>query len=148
MFPWSFHALLLSFTGPVKPCCFFCSQVNIYLGVFQLSKTAFILASFVSNILFISADTECLILVQRLFPPDLFRPSDFYGIDRFEYRIFCPFSTKRIRGRFPATNQGRKSTPASHLVNARSLQGGGGVCCWRALATINSQENRRQPIWG
>ena len=94
MFPWSFHALLLSFTALLSHAVFFFSQVNIYLDVFQLSKTVFILTRFCSNILFISADKECLILVQRLFPHDVFRPRDFYGFDRFEYRIFCPFSSE------------------------------------------------------
>ena len=75
---------------PVKPCCFN-SQVNIYLDDFQLSKTVFILARFCPNKLFKSADKGCLILVPR---SDLFRPRDFYGFDRFENRIFCPFSPK------------------------------------------------------
>ena len=67
---------------PVKPCCFN-SQVNIYLDVFQLSKTVFILARFCPK----SADKECLILVPR---SDLFRPRDFYGFDRFEISHFQP----------------------------------------------------------
>ena len=92
MFPWSFHALLLSFTTLLSHAVFFFfSQVNIYLYVFQLSKTVFILVRFCSNILFISADKECLILVQRLFPHDVFRPRDFYGFDRFEISHFLPF---------------------------------------------------------
>ena len=74
----------------VKPCCFN-SLVNIFLDDFQSSKTVFILARFCSNILFISTDKECLILVQRLFPHDLFRPRDFYGFDRFEISHFLPF---------------------------------------------------------
>ena len=98
---------------PVKPCCFNSvlglpkilaivegseqifprirslgapvnSQVNIYLDVFQLSKTVFILARFCPK----SADKECLILVPR---SDLFRPRDFYGFDRFEISHFLPF---------------------------------------------------------
>ena len=72
---------------PVRPCCFN-SQVIIYLDVFQLSKTVFILARFCSNKLFISADKGCLILVPR---SDLFRPRDFYGFDRFEISHFLPF---------------------------------------------------------
>ena len=69
---------------PVKPC----SQVNIYLDDFQLSKTVFILARFCPNKLFKSADKGCLILVPR---SDLFRPGDFYGFDRFEISHFLPF---------------------------------------------------------
>ena len=68
---------------PVKPC----SQVNIYLDDFQLSKTVFILARFCPNKLIKSADKGCLILVPR---SDLFRPRDFYGFDRFEISHFLP----------------------------------------------------------
>ena len=90
---------------PVKPCCFD-SQMNIYLDVFQLSKTVlilerfypnklfqlsktvFILERFYPNKLFKSADKGGLILVPR---SDLFRPRDFYGFDRFEISHFLPF---------------------------------------------------------
>ena len=71
---------------PVKSCCFN-SQVIIYLDVFQLSKTVFILARFCCNKLFISADKGCLILVPR---SDLFRPRDFYRFDR-EIWHFLPY---------------------------------------------------------
>ena len=59
--------------------------MNAYLDDLQLSKTAFILAKFCSNKLFMSADKGCLILVPRC---DLFRPRDFYGFDRFEISLF------------------------------------------------------------
>ena len=72
---------------PVKPCCFHL-QMNIYLDVFQLSKTVFILERFYRNKLFKSAGKGCLILVPR---PDLFRPRDFCGFDRFEISHFLPF---------------------------------------------------------
>ena len=88
MFPWSFHALLLTFTTLLtEPCCFN-SQVNISLDDFQLSKTVFILARFCPNKLVTSADKGCMILVPR---SDLFRPRDFYGFDRFEISHFLPF---------------------------------------------------------
>ena len=69
---------------PVKPC----SQVNIYLDDFQLSKTVFILARFCPNKLFKSADKGCLILVPC---SDLLRPGDSYGFDRFDISHFLPF---------------------------------------------------------
>ena len=69
---------------PVKPC----SQVNIYLDDFQLSKTVFILARFCPNKLIKSTDKGGLILVPR---SDLFRPGNFYGFDRFEISHFLPF---------------------------------------------------------
>ena len=72
---------------PVKLCCFH-SHMNIYLDVFQLSKTVFILERFYPNKLFKSVDKGCLIIVPR---SDLFRPRDFNGFDRFEISHFLPF---------------------------------------------------------
>ena len=75
---------------PVKSCCFN-SQVIIYLDVFQLSKTVFLLARFCSNKLFISADKGCLILVRHA--PTSFDLAIFISLT-VKYRIFCPMSAK------------------------------------------------------
>ena len=71
--------------------------MNAYLDGLQLSKTVFNLATFCSNKLFISADKGCLILVPR---SDLFRPSDFYGFDRFEISRFLPFLSYNASRRY------------------------------------------------
>ena len=77
MFPWSFHALLLSCRTLLNHVRCFNSEVNAYLDDLQLSKTVFILAKFCSDKLFISADKGCLILVPH---SDLFRPRDFQWV--------------------------------------------------------------------